>query len=246
MWGFAGITNSYYSIDDIPDNNHIIIINNKPKRNLFNRLILILTIGIICIFILMIILTEIMITFKHKSINLYYQNSSLDHNKIILNISKPLKQNNSLNCLLPINPNYTKNGDIVAGGFSSSIDESDKLQGPTSVYLDHERNIYVADTTNHRIRKYSPGDSDEGETLIDKTSNINSPCCLYIDQESNYLYFLDQDNQRNYRVQFIQLNSNSLKSLILLVGYQTISYGMKLDQNFNIYVSEFNHHRIVK
>ncbi|CAF1510995.1 unnamed protein product [Adineta steineri] len=287
MRSFSGIINPYYPIDDIPCNDDIIIINNKSERNLFKRIILILAIGIICIFILMTITTKVIITLKEKkSINFNYRNSSLDHNNIISNISKPLEQNNSslnktesilniskpleqnnlalnkteiisniskplkhnisVNCQLPFNPNYTKDGITVAGNFSPTIDELEKLQGPTSVYLDREQNIYVADTASHRIRKYLPGVSDEGETLIDEKSNINSPCCLYIDQESNNLYFLDQDGQGNYRVQLIRLNVNPLKSIILLVGNQTISHGMKLDQYFNIYVSEFNHHRIVK
>ncbi|CAF1398812.1 unnamed protein product [Adineta steineri] len=266
MSSFSGIINSYYSIDDIPDNDRIIIINNKQKRNLFKRIILILAISVLCIFMLMIITTTVTITFKKKSINFNYQNSSLTENKIILNISKPLEQNNiasnktktiletstpskhnnSLNRQLSTNPHYNQNGNIVAGVFSTPNDELNKLQSPASVYLDRERNIYVADTANHRIRKYFPGKSAEGLTLIDKTWNINSPRCLYIDQESNHLFFLDRDNQENYRVQLLKLNSNKLKLTILIIGKQTRSYGMTLDQNLNIYISEFNYHRIVK
>ncbi|UJR12427.1 hypothetical protein I4U23_016603 [Adineta vaga] len=185
---------------------------------------------------------------KRKSLDSSnYKNSSLNKNKFILNIPKPFKSNTSLNyCQIPTKPIYKKNGTIVAGVLASSTDELNKLNGPTSVYLDGQRNIYVADTSNHRIRKYSPENSDKGETMLDETSNINYPRCLFIDQESNYLFFLDQDNQGNYRVQILQFNSNPLKSTILLQGNQTKSYGMSLDQDFNIYISEYNYHRIVK
>ncbi|CAF0933276.1 unnamed protein product [Adineta steineri] len=246
MSSFLYTPNSYYPIDDSPNNNPNSINNNKPTRNLFRWILLTLAVGILCIFVLTIIITIIIIIFKKKSTHHNYQNSSLNKTEMFLNISKRIKNNTSFTCQLPANPNYKENCTIVAGVLSTSDDELNRLQGPTSVYLDKERNIYVADTTNHRIRKYIPGNSDEGETLIDETSNIYYPRCLFIDQESNYLFFLDQDIQANYRVQVIQLNSNPLKRTILIVGNQTRSYGMSLDENFNIYVSEYNHHRIVK
>ncbi|CAF0933190.1 unnamed protein product [Adineta steineri] len=163
---------------------------------------------------------SLIIIFKGKSINstsLNDQNLLLNKNKIILNISNFVKHNNSFSCQLPKNLNYNKNGIVAAGVFASSTDELNKLHGPTSVYLDHEQNIYVVHTMNHRIRKYSPRNSDEGLTLVNETSNVNYPRCLFIDHASNHLYFLDQDYQGYYRVQSLKLNSNPLKSTIIVV-----------------------------
>ncbi|CAF1063720.1 unnamed protein product [Adineta steineri] len=249
MPSFCDTRYTSYSTDHISDNDHIIVDSRQPNRNWSRRSIFIYAICIIFIIILTIITTSLIIIFKRKPINstsLNDQNLLLNENKIILNISNFVKQNNSFSCQLPKNPDYNKNGIVAAGVFATSTDELNKLHGPTSVYLDHERNIYVADTMNHRIRKYSPGNSDEGLTLIDETSNVNYPHCLFIDHESNHLYFLDQNSQGYYRVQLLKLNSNLLKSTILVVGNQTRSYGMTLDQYLNIYVTEYNHHRIIK
>lgn len=142
------------------------------------------------------------------------------------------------------NPRYNKDGQIVAEAPAALRDETDKLKVPTSVYLDSQRNIYVADTINNRIRKYLPGHTRYGVTLIDKQSGISYPRCLYIDQRNDNLYFLHQDHQGNYCVLHFIQNLNELS--ILIIGNKTRSYGMSLDGNLNIYISEFNNHRVVK
>lgn len=249
MSNFCDRLYTLHSIDHISNNDHCIIVGNQPNRNWFTRNKLWLVICIILILIFMIISTYVLIKFTKKSTNstsLNDQNLSLNEGKIILNISKSVKHNNSLSCQLPKNPNYNKNGIVAAGVFASSTDESNKLHGPTSVCLDHQRNIYVADTMNHRVRKYSHENSEIGSTVIDGTSNINYPRSLFIDHKSSNLYFLDQNNHGHYRVQLLELNSSPLKSTILVTGNQTRSYGMTLDENLNIFVSEYNHHRIIK
>ncbi|CAF0800573.1 unnamed protein product [Adineta steineri] len=234
MSDFCDATYTYYSMDHLPDYDNLTVNNRSTKRIKLRKYAIYLT----CILVLTIIMTGVILILKQKRLNKKI--------KIILSTPKPIKHNISFNCQLPINPTYKKNCTIVAGVLSTSNDKLNELNGPTSVYLDREKNIYVADTTNHRIRKYSSENSNTSETLIDETSNINYPRCLFIDQESNYLFFLDQDNQGYYRVQLLKLNSNPLKSTILVVGNQTRSYGMSLDEDFNIYVSEYNNHRIVK
>ncbi|UJR34656.1 hypothetical protein I4U23_027433 [Adineta vaga] len=143
-----------------------------------------------------------------------------------------------------INPKYSKNGEIVAGVPYTSNDQLNRLIGPTSVYLDSQKNIYVADTNNNRIRKYLFGQKRYGQIILDEQSNISYPRCLFINHENDNLYFIDQDIQGNYRVQYFIENLNKLS--ILIIGNQTRSYGMSLDKDLNIFISESNKHRVVK
>ncbi|CAF4087395.1 unnamed protein product, partial [Rotaria sp. Silwood1] len=94
--------------------------------------------------------------------------------------------------------------------------------------------------------KYSSDNPKEGIVIIDYFSNVNHPQNLYIDQRNDDLYFLDYDDEDYYRVQYLSNNSTQIKAIILFIGNKCHSYGMVLDYNRNIYVSENENHRIVK
>jgi hypothetical protein len=94
--------------------------------------------------------------------------------------------------------------------------------------------------------KYSPDNPKEGITIIDFFSNIKNPRNLYIDQRNDDLYSLDWDDENYYRVQYLPKNSTQIKAIILFIGNRCQSFGMDLDHNRNIYVSEYENHRVVK
>ncbi|CAF4189199.1 unnamed protein product, partial [Adineta steineri] len=45
-------------------------------------------------------------------------------------------------------------GEIVVGGNSKEGNQSNQLNGPLGISFDDERNLYVADCSNHRIQKF--------------------------------------------------------------------------------------------
>ena len=145
-------------------------------------------------------------------------------------------------------PIYNKFGTIVTGITSTPGTDTKHFSSPSCVHLDSKKNVYICDTYNNRIMKYSPDNPKEGITIIDLFSNLYQPQSrsLYIDKRNDDLYFLDWDDERYYRVQYLPKNSTQKKGTILFIGNQCQSYGMTLDQNRNIYVSESENHRVVK
>ena len=53
---------------------------------------------------------------------------------------------------------------FVAGSSESSGSSSSQLGGPNDVYVDRYRNLYVTDTVNSRVQKFSNG-STNGQTI---------------------------------------------------------------------------------
>ncbi|CAF1279696.1 unnamed protein product [Adineta ricciae] len=217
--------------DDEPIIEHSISQNTVRFENLKLKLI----ICAIILFIVLLISGISIFLYKQKSSTFPTASQSSTLTSTIENV-------NLSACRL--NPQYRQEGEIVAGVPYASNDQLNKLRGPTSVYLDSKRNIYVADTNNNQIRKYLFGQKQHGQIILDEKFNIIYPRCLFINQENDNLYFLDQDSQGYYRVQYFVENLN--KSTILINGKKTSSYGMSLDENLNIFISEFNNHRVVK
>ncbi len=120
------------------------------------------------------------------------------------------------------------------------------LQSPSCVYLDSKKNIYICDTDNHRIMKCSRDNPKEGISIVDPFWKISRPIDLYIDQENDDIYFLDYNDEYYYRVQYLPKISTRIKASILLIGNKCQSFGMDLDNHRNIYVSEYENHRVVK
>jgi DNA-binding beta-propeller fold protein YncE len=141
---------------------------------------------------------------------------------------------------------YNKFATIVAGITSTDGTDTKHLNSPSCVYLDSKKNIYICDTGNNRIMKYSPDNPKEGIIIIDNFRNGGLGQHLYIDQRNDDLYFVDYDDEHYYRVQYLPQNSTQIKAIILFIGNKCRSSGMDLDYNRNIYVSEFENHHVVK
>jgi sugar lactone lactonase YvrE len=139
---------------------------------------------------------------------------------------------------------YNKSGTTVAGITSKYGRDLNQLFWPNCVYLDSKQNIYICDTTNNRIVKYSQ--SNAQVQFIDFSSGTKLPRRLYIDHRTDDLYLLDLNQDNNYRIHYLPQNPTKSKETILLTGSQTDSFGMTLDLDLNIYVSESANHRVVK
>lgn len=118
-----------------------------------------------------------------------------------------------------------------------------QLNDPLDAKFDANGTLFVADTTNNRIQKYT-NHSLTGTTLSNLT--LSSPTAIYI-KNTNLIYILDSGN---YRVQ--QWNNTIVVTVAGGNGSGTTpnkigqSYGLYVDNDDNIYISEHTNHRVTK
>ncbi len=157
----------------------------------------------------------------------------------------------------PTSTNGT-NGSTVAGtGTQGSA--ANQLNIPDGVFVDGTGNIFVEDAGNHRIQKFPPtstngtsGSTVAGTGIAGTAANqLNLPFGVFVDGTGN-LYVADQNN---HRIQKFPPNSTSLTNGSTVAGTGTAGSaanqlssprGVYVDGTGNIYVSEFNNHRIQK
>ena len=94
------------------------------------------------------------------------------------------------------------NGIVVAGTATAGSGPSD-LSYPFSIFVDEARSIYVADTGNHRIQKWTYG-ACSGVTVAGTgtsgvtNSQLSSPVSVIVDT-NQVMYIGDQGNNRIHR-----------------------------------------------
>ncbi|CAF0814336.1 unnamed protein product [Didymodactylos carnosus] len=117
-------------------------------------------------------------------------------------------------------------GIVVAGGSLGFLAVG--LWYPSGVYVDELKKIgavYVSDTMNNRIQKWSPP---------------NHPVGLIYDANTNYLYIADADNNR-----ILKWSPYSSTGQIIATGLSRPT-GISFDSNWNLYVSDYNNNRVQK
>lgn len=158
-----------------------------------------------------------------------------------------LSTTHSSPCLLPLHPSYNKVGITVANFADINGSNASRLQLPNCIYLDIERYLYVGDALRGRIVIFPPQNKRENVTFADGVGPfIGNTQCLYINHRNNDLYFLETDQKGNYRVQYSSWNGTRSEAIALFTGTHGTYVGMDLDDQLNIYVSESNHHRVIK
>ena len=116
-----------------------------------------------------------------------------------------LDSNDSLYCSLPhshrvskkLIENYDNTSVIVAGtGVNGSA--LDMLSSPFGIFVDVDSSLYVADSDNHRIQLFGPGEFN-GTTVAGigapGTITLNGPKSVILDADG-YLFISDQGNHR--------------------------------------------------
>ncbi|CAF4173529.1 unnamed protein product, partial [Rotaria sordida] len=105
--------------------------------------------------------------------------------------------------------------------------------------------LYVLDSGNNRILKYSIHNSSEATVIVD---NLNSPTAFVMDNNINEnLYIVVYNAVSNiYQIVLSSRNSPTAKNRVIKNGTNTKSFGIQLDFELNIYISEWENHRVVK
>ncbi|CAF1363546.1 unnamed protein product, partial [Didymodactylos carnosus] len=139
-------------------------------------------------------------------------------------------------------------GDGTAGNLSSQFNQ------PAGLYLDQINQIlYVADSANRRIQKFSLNSTMfplNGTTVIGNTSQLTYPLAVYFDTINQYLYVLDV-----YTSSILLFTSNSNQGIVVAGGNGNGSllsqlnnpFDLFIDQNSStIYVADTSNYRVVK
>ncbi|CAF4346332.1 unnamed protein product, partial [Rotaria magnacalcarata] len=88
---------------------------------------------------------------------------------------------------IPANARWTEKGITVAGG-NGSGNALNQLKGPYGLCVDDDQNIYIADTSNHRIVQWKAG-AASGQVIAggngpgNGTEQLNTPFDVIIDKE---------------------------------------------------------------
>ena len=155
-------------------------------------------------------------------------------------------------------------------GFRDTVNSTKaKFNSPTGVWRDSSGNLYVADRTNHRIRKITKSGSDDSATYTVSTiagtgtagfmdhyagtsARFDDPTGVAVDSSGN-VYVADSDN---HRIRKIAPNG----AVITLAGRSKAGhndatgalaqfdnpFGVAVDSSGNVYVADSDNHRIRK
>ncbi|CAF0994814.1 unnamed protein product [Rotaria sp. Silwood1] len=96
---------------------------------------------------------------------------------------------------------------VVAGQTDERGPESNRLNIPDGIYVDsRDESLYIADTMNHRIQKWTKG-AQQGirvagakeHTSGHDASTLSRPQAVWIDEETKVVYVVDTNNNRIQR-----------------------------------------------
>jgi hypothetical protein len=96
----------------------------------------------------------------------------------------------------------------VAGVTGSCGTTPDKFNALRGIFLDNEKNLYVADTGNNRVMRWAPNATSgiliAGQNLTGNDSmSFNFPIGIFLDENNSLLYVADTNNNR---IQLFKLN----------------------------------------
>ena len=140
-----------------------------------------------------------------------------------------------------------------------------QLNSPNGVAVDSAGNLYIADTSNHRIRQVAPAGTistvagtgtagSSGDSGPATSARLNSPSAVALDSSGN-LYIADQSNNRIRKV-----TSGGTISTLAGSGTRTFSgdagqatsaalnapYGVAVDSNGYVYITDQYNYRVRK
>ena len=152
-------------------------------------------------------------------------------------------------------------GGSDAGAYADGKGSAAKFFSPYGIFIDKANTIYVADTSNHRIRKIDPyanvttfaGSSSRG--YVDgpgASATFNSPYAVTIDTTNNIMYVADWDNAR---IRKITMLPTPIVTTLAGNGKKTYKDGIGTDASLQpaslalgpynlLYVADADNHRL--
>ncbi|CAF1609449.1 unnamed protein product [Rotaria magnacalcarata] len=132
-----------------------------------------------------------------------------------------------------------QNGTLVAGGHGKGVG-LDQLNWPTHLFVDEHYNVYVSDTWNYRVMKWTKNAS---EGIVVATG---CPRGLYVDS-SETIYMADYGNH-----QLICWSKEAKEGTVFAIGdgekdgtnQLYYPWGLSIDQHGYLYVADHSSHRI--
>lgn len=139
-----------------------------------------------------------------------------------------------------------ENTNTVAGGYGQG-NEMNQLNYPYGLFVDKDQQrIFIADCGNHRIIQWNIGEN-QGIILFGQSgqgnqlNQLSAPTDLCFDKQTNYLFICDRGNRRILK--YSLTNQTNQAELFI----ENIScWGISIDNERSIYVSETDKHQIFK
>jgi len=157
-------------------------------------------------------------------------------------------------------------GTVIGYSGDSGAATSAKMDWPNGVAIDSSGNLYIADTSNHRIRKVDAtskiittvaGTSTRGysgDNGVATNAQLNYPTGMAVDS-SGYLYIADSSNNR---IRKVATNGSIITTVAgTVIGYSGDSgaatsakmdwpNGVAIDSSGNLYIADTSNNRIRK
>ena len=148
-----------------------------------------------------------------------------------------------------------------SGGFADGMGVAAKFFNPTGVAVDVNGSIYVADYSNHRIRKISPsgsvttlaGSGSQGfADGMGLAASFNNPTGVAVDK-NGMVFVADYKNHRIRKISplgnvttLAGNGSNAFADGVGLAAFFNCPYGVAVDSNGSIYVGDEGNSKIRK
>ncbi|CAF1423110.1 unnamed protein product [Adineta steineri] len=134
---------------------------------------------------------------------------------------------------------WKQNAITVAGG-NGQGQQVNQLNGPEGIFIDKNKNIFIADFYNHRIVEWKYN-AKEGQIIAggngrgDQIDQMNYTTDVIIDQQNHSIIIADRGNKRV--IQWLNQNQQIL--------IENIScYGLAMDKHGFLYVSDQGKHEV--
>ena len=143
---------------------------------------------------------------------------------------------------------------VMVAGTGTGGSAPSQLKGPSTLFVDNDRTMYIADTNNHRIQKWTygacSGATVAGMGIPGATSNqLNYPAAVVVDS-NQYMYITDSFN---HRIQRWATGACAGECLVGCSGSLGIGSAQLLfpqsvffDNQGALYVSDGNNNRVQK
>lgn len=144
---------------------------------------------------------------------------------------------------IPTNVRWSQNGQTVAGG-NGRGNATDQLNLPFGLFVDDDETIIIADFQNHRIVQWKKdyvdgqvvaGGNGEG-TQFDQ---LTQPVDILVDKGNDTLLICDKGNRRIVRW---SRRSGTTQGEVIIDHIDC--YGLAIDDQRNIYVSDIHKHEV--